>query len=452
MRKFLARRATVKAATIAFASTVLVGPLFAAAPAFAEELSPAQLTADQLPPELVQAIQRDLKMSAGEYLDRSARAQELRDYARDFRSERPDQFAGAWLGQDGKPTIAVTSLDAVREVSNDGYQTRLAPVSADNLEIALGQMNSWIAELPFDLSQAINSVAIDFLNSQLVLSVANTPAGHLLNLPTIIANVKVMLSPGSGGPVERRPMGGDTYISAPTSLADTSLQSVDVCSFGFNSVDAGGNALNISAGHCNPNLGKGNEQADVYLPNVRNLASSPQVGTFVNSQLGGVAALDYSVIKLNDAAVRNGMDQPSVRGSNGTTLTVTGVADPITGAPVCKSGQSSTFTCGFVVADRVETQLYTAEGQSKTVRGFASSACTLGGDSGGAIVTGTLALGITSGSNAADAPNCNEANSALAQYGGTATLGIPIRAILSDIDANSGGGLGSGIQVRSATR
>ncbi len=137
-----------------------------------------------------------------------------------------------------------------------------------------------------------------------------------------------------------------------------------------------------------------------------------------------------------------------MRGANGTTLTITGVADPITGAPVCKSGQSSTFTCGFVVADRVETQLYTANGESRTIRGFASSACTLGGDSGGAIVSGTLALGITSGSNAADAPNCNEANVALAPYGGTATLGIPIRAILADIDATSGGGVGSGIQVR----
>lgn len=448
MRKSLARRAAVRAATVAFASTVLISPLLTTAPALADEVSP-QLSADQLPPELVQAIERDLKMTASEYLDRSARAQQLRDYAHDFRSERPDEFAGAWLGQDGKPIVAVTSLDAAKAASADGYQTRLAPVSANNLEIALTQVNSWIADLPVDLSQAINNVAIDFLNSQLVLSVANTPAGHLLNLPTLIANIKVILSPGGGGPVERRPMGGDTYISAPTSLSDAALQSVDVCSFGFNAVDANDNALNISAGHCNPNLGKGNEQADVYLPNVRNLAGSPQVGTFVNSQLGGRSGLDYSIIKLNDAAVRGGMDQPSVRGSNGTTLTVTGVADPITGAPVCKSGQSSTFTCGFVVADRVETQLYTAEGQSKTVRGFASSACTLGGDSGGAIVTGTLALGITSGSNAADAPNCNEANSALAQYGGTASLGIPIRAILSDIDANSGGGLGSGITVRS---
>ncbi|QIS16388.1 S1 family peptidase [Nocardia arthritidis] len=446
MRKLVARRAAVKAATLA--STVFLAPLFGIGPAQADPVAPTQLNESNLPPELVQAIARDLKMTPAQYLDRAAKAQQLSDYARGFRSERPDSFAGAWLTPDGKPVVAVTTADAARIATADGYQTKMAPISADSLESSLTQLNQWVSTLPRELSQAINNVAIDFLNSQLVLSLANTPAGHVLNLPTLIANIKVILSPNGGGPVEHRPMGGDTYISAPTSLQDAELKTVDVCSFGFNSVDAAGNALNISAGHCNPNIDKANDQASVYLPNVRDVAASPELGTFVRAKLGGQGALDYSVIKLNDRAVRAGMDQPSVRGANGTTLSITGIADPVTGAPVCKSGQSSTFTCGFVVADRVETQLYTAEGVSKIVRGFASSACTLGGDSGGAIVSGTLALGITSGSNAAEAPDCNEANMALAQYGGTATLGIPIRAILADIDAGSGGGLGSGIEVR----
>jgi hypothetical protein len=448
MRKLPARRATVKAATVAFASTAFLSPWFTAIPAPAAPAPETQLSADQLPPELAQAVQRDLKMTPAEYLDRAARAQQLRDYAREFHAERPDEFAGAWLSSDGKLVMAVTSVDAARIAASDGYQTRLAPISADNLEVSLDQLAQWITGLPRDISAAISSVAIDFLNSQLVLRVANTPTGRMLNLPTLIANVKVVLSPDSGGPVERRPMGGDTYISAPTSLDEPSLTSVGVCSFGFNSVDAAGNALNISAGHCDPNVGKSNDQADVWVPNVHDLKASPQVGAFARARLGGPGGLDYSVIKLNDRAVRAGMDQPTVRGSNGTTLTLTGTAEPITGAPICKSGQSSTFTCGFVLADRVETELYTDSGESKTVRGFASTACTLGGDSGGAIVSGTLAMGITSGSNAADAPDCQEANIDLAQYGGTASLGIPIRSILADIDANSGGGLGSGITVR----
>ncbi|MGF6882164.1 hypothetical protein ABIA39_002763 [Nocardia sp. GAS34] len=450
MRHPRGRRATVKVCTVAFASTLLLSPLLATAPATAAPVAggPVQLSADKLPPALAQAIARDLKMTPAEYLDRAAKAQQLRDYAHNFRSTHPKDFAGAWMTPDGKPVMAVTSLKAAHLVSSDGYQTRLAPISADNLDSSLDQLTAWIGTLPRTLSSAINSVAIDFLNSQLVLSVANTPAGHLLNLPTLIANVKVVLAPDSGGPIQHHPMGGDTYISAPTSLHDSALKTVDVCSFGFNSTDKHGNALNISAGHCDPNLGKGDQQAGVWVPDPHNLKSSPQAGTFAAARLGGASGLDYSVIKLTDRAVKAGMDQPQVRGANGTTLTVTGTAEPVTGAPLCKSGQSSTFTCGFVVADRVETQLYTAEGESKTVRGFASSACTLGGDSGGAIVTGTLALGITSGSNAADAPDCKEANIDLAQYGGTASLGIPIRSILSDIDAGSGGGLGSGISIR----
>ncbi|WP_278261877.1 S1 family peptidase [Nocardia sp. AG03] len=438
MRKLVARRAAVKAASAGFAATVLLAPLLGSGPATAEPDAPLQLAADALPAQMVTALSRDLGMTPVEYLDRAARAQQLRQYATDFRAANPDTFAGAWLTPEGKAVVAVTDAETGKLAAADGYQTQLAPISANGLEGALVQLSQWIASLPREISEPISSVAIDTLNSQLVLNVANTPTGHLLNLPTLIATIKVVLSPGGGGPVERRPMGGDTYITATKDLHDTSLRGVDVCSFGFNATDDAGSALNISAGHCNPNIDNGGT-APVYVPNVRDIPNSPEVGSFAHSVLGGPAALDYSVIRLNERAVNAGMDQPRVRGAEGTTLTITGTAEPVTGAPVCKTGQSSTFTCGFVSADHVETQLFTAEGVSKTIRGFANSACTLGGDSGGAIVSGTLALGITSGSNAADAPNCAEANTQLAPYGGTASLGIPIRPILADAAGAIGG-------------
>ncbi|WP_336088059.1 S1 family peptidase [Nocardia sp. SSK8] len=438
MRKLVARRAAVKAASAGFAATVLLAPLFGSGLASANPDAPLQLSADALPAGMVTALARDLGMTPVEYLDRAARAQQLRQYAADFRADNPDTFAGAWLTPEGKAVVAVTDAETGKLAAADGYQTQLAPISANGLEGALVQLSQWIASLPREISEPISSVAIDTLNSQLVLNVANTPTGHLLNLPTLIATIKVVLSPGGGGPVEYRPMGGDTYITATKDLHDTTLRGVDVCSFGFNATDDAGSALNISAGHCNPNIDNGGS-APVYVPNVRDIPNSPEVGSFAHSVLGGPAALDYSVIRLNERAVNAGMDQPRVRGAEGTTLTITGTAEPVTGAPVCKTGQSSTFTCGFVSADHVETQLFTAEGVSKTIRGFANSACTLGGDSGGAIVSGTLALGITSGSNAADAPNCAEANTQLAPYGGTASLGIPIRPILADAAGAIGG-------------
>ncbi|WP_179273448.1 MULTISPECIES: S1 family peptidase [unclassified Rhodococcus (in: high G+C Gram-positive bacteria)] len=385
-----------------------------------------QSPADQLPRELVEAVQRDLKISPQEYLDRAARAQELSAYASDFRASRPADFAGAWIGPDGNAVVAVTSPAAAQAVAKDGYATAQSPVSADGLEKSLADLNSWIAGLPREISEQINGTAIDFIDNQIVIDLVNSPIGSALNLPTLLANIKVILSPGGNKPVDPTPMGGDTYVTTSGPIADAPATDISICSFGFNAVDPSGAAVNLTAGHCNPDKATGSGGAPVYLPDPADISRSTQIGSFDRSSLGAADGLDWSVIALNDTGIASGLDRPTVRGANGSTVTVTGTAAPVIGAPVCKSGQSSSFTCGVVAADRVETQLYMEDGTSRTVRGFASTACTLAGDSGGAIVTGTLALGITSGSNSGGAPDCNEANLALAQYGGTASLGIPI--------------------------
>lgn len=397
------------------------------APASADPESPVnQSSADALPRELADAVVRDLKISPQEYLDRAARAQELSTYASDFRAARPSDFAGAWIGPDGNAVVAVTSEAAAQAVAKDGWDTAQAPVSADGLESSLADLNSWIASLPREVASQVNGTSIDILDNQIVIDLANSPIGSALNLPTLLANLKVILSPGAPRPVDPTPMGGDTYVTSRGDIKDTASTDISVCSFGFNATDGSGNAVNLSAGHCNPNAETGVGGAPIYLPNPVNVHESTQIGTFDGSSLGSESGLDWSVISLNDTGISSGLDRPTVRGANGSTVTITGTASPVVGAPVCKSGQSSSFTCGVVAADRVETQLFMEDGTSRTVRGFASTACTLAGDSGGAIVTGTLALGITSGSNSGGAPDCTEANLALAQYGGTASLGIPI--------------------------
>lgn len=403
------------------------------APASADPESPvSQSPADQLPRELADAVVRDLNISPQEYLDRAARAQELSTYASDFRASRPSDFAGAWIGPDGNAVVAVTTPDAAQAVAKDGYDTAHAPVSADGLEKSLAELNSWIASLPREVASQVNGTSIDILDNQIVIDLANSPIGSALNLPTLLANLKVILSPGAPKPVDPSPMGGDTYVTTEGDIKNTPSTEISVCSFGFNATDASGSPVNLSAGHCNPNADTGSGGAPVYLPNPANVQESTRIGTVDRSSLGSPSGLDWSVIALNDQGVSSGLDRPTVRGANGSTITVTGIASPVVGAPVCKSGQSSSFTCGVIAADRVETQLFMEDGSSRTVRGFASTACTLSGDSGGAIVTGTLALGITSGSNSGGAPDCAEANLALAQYGGTASLGIPIAQVAAE--------------------
>ncbi|NGP08281.1 protease [Rhodococcus sp. 14C212] len=424
-----AARTTVRRVVVAAASALLLaGPLAATAHAAPAE----QLPADQLPAELVEAISRDLKISADEYLERSDRAQELADYARSFRAERPEDFAGAWLGTDGQPVVAVTNPDAARQAENDGYHVTVAPVSADGLERSLAELNRWVAALPRELASQVNSTSIDVFNNRLIVDIANSPAGRALNLPTLIANVQVMLTPGQP-PNEPGPLGGDTYITADGDVRSTPLDRIGVCSFGFNAVDADGTAANITAGHCDA-VAREDGGSTVYLPNRENIDESLKIGAFTRSTVGEGSTLDYGIIGLDQAGEDVGLNRPVIRGGNGSTLTVTGTAAPVAGAPVCKSGQSSYFTCGIVAADRIETQLVRADGTSTTIRGFATTACTLSGDSGGAIVTGTLALGVISGSNSSGAPDCVEANLVLAPQGGTSSLGIAIR----DIEAETG--------------
>jgi len=414
-----ARRVAVAAAT----AVLLAGPLTTTAHAAPTE----QLPAPDLPTELVEALQRDLNLSPQQYLDRAARAQELGDYARTFRAERPTEFAGAWLGEDGQPVVAVTNRDAAQQAQQDGYRATVAPLSADGLEQALAELNRWVAALPREVSSQVNSTSIDVLNNQIVVDIVNSPIGRALNLPSLIANIQVQLSPGVP-PNDPAPLGGDTYITADGDVRTTRLERIGICSFGFNGVDASGDAVNITAGHCDA-VSRDQGGSTVYLPNRENIDESVKIGTFTDSTVGTDSTLDYGIVSLDKAGVEAGLDRPVVRGGNGSTLTVTGTAAPVVGAPVCKSGQSSSFTCGVVIADRIETQLVYPSGYSTTIRGFATSACTLSGDSGGSIVTGTLALGVISGSNSAGAPNCAEANLVLAPNGGTSSLGISIEEI-----------------------
>lgn len=407
-----------------------------------------QLSADELPADLVEAIARDLKIGPQEYLDRAARAQELVSYADDFRAERPEEFAGAWMGLDGHPVVSVTTTEAALVAARDGYRTQMAAVSSEGLERSLADFNQWVTNLPREISSQIGQATIDVLNNRIVVDVANSPIGRALDLPTALANIQIQIQSFGAVPVANGPLGGDTYITSAQPLADTPQGGISVCSFGFNAVDRGGNPVNISAGHCDPSQGG---SAGVFLPNHADIPGSLEVGRFVRSEVGEVDGLDYSLIRVNDAGVRAGLDRPMVRGAGGSALTITGTAVPVVGAPICKSGQTSSFTCGVVTSDRVEAELQVGPRDIRVVRGFSGTACTLQGDSGGAIVTGTLALGITSGSNSTDAPSCGEANLVLAFDGGATNLGIPIQGILDSANANSGGGFGAGLTVRTGT-
>lgn len=118
----------IRTAVVGASALLLAAPFTTTASAEpASDTHVEQLGADQLPAELIEAITRDLKISPQEYLDRAAKAQELGAYAQEFKSERPGDYAGSWMGLDGQPVVAVTTTEAARIAADDGYRTHVAP-------------------------------------------------------------------------------------------------------------------------------------------------------------------------------------------------------------------------------------------------------------------------------------------------------------------------------------
>lgn len=387
MRSRLMRSAVVVSATI------LAAALSATAGAQAAPDS-AQPSPAALPNDLVVALQRDLNLTPQEYLDRAAAAQRVAAYASEQRRSDSGGVGGAWLAQDGTPTVAVTTQAAANRVAAAGYRAQMVPLSTSGLESAPTVPNR-----------------------------RSTPPPSF--------HVATGTTPST--------MGGDSYITAAAPIASAS--SYLVCSFGFAAADSAGKPLALSAGHCDPNrpaTGTSNA-AGVYEPKIGDLRNSRLVGSFAESGIGDEGGnLDYSVIGLvSDVVPTTGLGQPTVRGENGSTLTITGTAVPVAGAPVCKSGQTSGYTCGTIDFADYSPLLGGDDGESWNVRGFSTTACTLGGDSGGAIVTGTLALGITSGSSVAQYRDCATATAENPE--GVMSLGIPIQAVLARVNQSSNG-------------
>ncbi|MFE4457438.1 Ig-like domain repeat protein [Nocardia tengchongensis] len=163
-------------------------------------------------------------------------------------------------------------------------------------------------------------------------------------------------------------MGGESYHTGAT--GDRS------CSFGFNGVTGSGDIVNITALHCDPRSHE-NEPNSGYVR-----TGGTYLGAFMDKTVsdGG----DYTFIQI-DGSVAARFKNSFVSTYGGDPLRLTGTADPVVGAPVCKSGQTTGYTCGTITDAQPNI--------------FAAQICIMMGDSGGAIVTGTKALGITSGTD-----------------------------------------------------
>ncbi|MFD6353694.1 Ig-like domain repeat protein [Nocardia tengchongensis] len=203
------------------------------------------------------------------------------------------------------------------------------------------------------------------------------------------------------GPTKPKPPAPDTIMGGQAYLAG------GLCSLGFNATDGSGHAVAISAGHC---AGVGAEAKLGEYPD------GTYLGTVDKAVIHGG---DYLLINIDDSVAKR-FENNFVDTHGGDPLPITGTADPVVGAPACKSGRTTGYTCGKVTA--IDQYEFGAGGvwMSDAIK---FDACGRPGDSGSAIVTGTKALGITSMVLDANGDCNNSPNT---------TWGQPINSILKD--------------------
>ncbi|MFD7160309.1 S1 family peptidase [Kribbella sp. NPDC059898] len=172
------------------------------------------------------------------------------------------------------------------------------------------------------------------------------------------------------------------------------------CSLGFN-VRSGSTYYFLTAGHC------GNIASSWYS----NSSKTTLLGTTYGSSFPGN---DYAIVKYNTSYTNH---PGTVDLYNGSSQDITSAGNATVGQSVKRSGSTTGVHSGTVTA--VNATVNYAEG---TVTGLIkTTVCAEGGDSGGALFAGSVALGLTSGGSG----NCSSGGTtyfqpvteALSRYG-----------------------------------
>ncbi|MFF5205584.1 S1 family peptidase [Streptosporangium sp. NPDC000396] len=356
---------------MAGAATVALYLAAAVSPAVAEtaSLSPTP------PPSVVDALQRDLGLTAEQAVTRLATEARAVTTESNLSRTLGGKYAGAWLNADASQLIVATSdaatTDAIRA---QGAQ----PVVVSRTLEELTALKERLDQAPEQAKAGASLWYVDLPTNSVVVQAAQQAAGDALIAAAGVNNDAVRVAVTSEQP---RPfidiIGGSPYYIGSSR-----------CSVGF-SVTRGGTPGFVTAGHCG--------RAGYTTTN--------PTGTFQGSSFPGN---DYAWV-----AAPGNTPRPWVRSSGGNVV-VRGSAQAVVGSSICRSGSTTGWRCG-VIQQHNATVTYpqgTVSGLTRT------SACAEPGDSGGSFISGSQAQGVTSGGSG----NC--------RTGGT-TYHQPVNEILS---------------------
>ncbi|MBD2827888.1 MULTISPECIES: S1 family peptidase [Streptomyces] len=332
----------------------------------------APVSAPAYQPEMLKALATTLGVSekaAAERLDREA---DQRDRFAELRKDRVETL-GAFFAQDGSLVVNAADAEAAEDVRAAGLRARVpergegeldrikAQLDAKALKSAPAGVSAWSVDLASDtVTVEVNGASDAATRSFLTTARSNGDAVRVVKGQEKL-ETQAVVPPGS-----RMTFNG--YL----------------CSVGYGAKDRNGKQVLVTAGHCIEDL-----------PALAYNGTRFAKGTHTRFALG-TRSVDMGIASV-DAGNSIGLDITTY-GKAGT-VPVKGSKRAPSGAALCKSGQTTGWTCGKVGSYNVSVT-YTDQngGPDTVVTGLASSSvCTQGGDSGGAYVSGDQAQGMTSG-------------------------------------------------------
>lgn len=370
-------------------------------------------------------------LAAADYRSRAVAAEKLDFSVHEFKSQSPDSYAGTWIDQNGNAFIAVTDKNLI-DLSPEGVTYVLVERSEAQLIELLGKTRDWIVSTP-DVQSVASAIAIDPQKNDVVVYVGDGVDD--VKVPTWLANVRIELLTVNNSndrhasvPLSAQTnsgMGGDGY-GVVTKAG--SWQKQVVCSTGFNGTSTDGKTIVFTSAYCQALMANNAQTPAAPVKSFANGTLGTNFGSFVAN--GRAENNDYSVLAVNDA-IADRYTTASVR-SSASPLKVTGVAIPIVGMPVCKSGVETGVSCGYITTAHaiVPLGIDSASPWANWTDSFLTSACASAGDSGGSLMSGTKAVGMMTSMQYGD--ECHSKQGA-SVYSKKASAAYPVDTLIQKV-------------------
>lgn len=326
--------------------------------------------------EILATMQRDLGMSATQVTRLRTRQDKAIRLNGDLRASLGTAFAGSWLDTtSGTLVVNVTDSARAAEVSKAGARAQLVKHSQANLDAIQSELNTvagtkTTSRATVSPTAGLASWKVDPRTNSVVVSVVRGQRPAVLDSLARHGDA-VTVEYVDQAPQTTKWMNGGEEIQGDDSR----------CSAGFNATrPATGETYLLTAGHCVEEGEEVDGEGGRFF------------GTTTESWF---PHWDHALIRAENTGYWQ--QGPFVQSASGY-VSVGQPEDLPVNTYVCKSGITTKWTCGFIIAKNVTVQY---AGQSEPVYYLTqSNACSEPGDSGGATVAATtvwLAEGMTSG-------------------------------------------------------